>query len=89
MKIVVFSPLLSEPRVGLGPDARGRVEDDDVADDQEVEELPQGGQPELLRRGRQLEPGEVVADMAGGDPDERDLAVGMVAPGEQVRTAWA
>ena len=55
-----------------------------MADDQQVEELPQGRQAELLGRGRQLEAGQVVADVAGGDPDERDLPVGVVAPGEEV-----
>ena len=30
------------------------------------------------------ESGQVVADVAGGDPDERDLPVGVVAPGEEV-----
>ena len=27
---------------------------------------------------------QVIADVAGGDPDERDLPVGVVAPGEEV-----
>ena len=42
-------------RVAFSPEARGRIEDDSVADDQQVEELSHGGQPELLGRGCQLE----------------------------------
>ena len=37
-------------RVAFGPEAGSRVQDDYVADDHEVEELPQGREPELLGR---------------------------------------
>jgi hypothetical protein len=75
--------LTLDGRVAFGPDAGGRVVDDDVADDQQVEELPERRQAELLGRGRQLEAGQVVADVVGGDPDERNLPVGVVALGKK------
>ena len=55
-----------------------------MPDDEQVEEFPQGRQAELLGRGRQLEARQVVADVAGGDPDEGDVPVGMVAPVQEV-----
>ena len=55
-----------------------------MAHDEHVEELPQSGQAELLGRRRQFQARHVVADVAGGDPDKRDLPVGVVAPAEEV-----
>lgn len=65
-----FGRLALDDMVAFGADGVGRVEDDGVADDQRVEELPHGGEVLLPGRGAAPVLIEILADHAGCDVHE-------------------